>query len=134
MNLRNRALLILGCALLLAPLASFADPLPPPAEPVAVQDFGPRYEPTYPQYTPQQPGHYELRAVSQWIPGSVQQVFVPGSCWGRRRWWRRICGPAQYERRWTPGHYQTVRQWIWVANAAPVAPPPDQDGDYDYDD
>lgn len=65
-----------------------------------------------PQYTQQQ-GRYELQNVQRWVPGTSQQVWVPGECRMHRRWQR--CSPGYYRTVWTQGHYETTQEWVWVA-------------------
>src|SRR5690242_21822298 len=88
---------MLGLALSLAPAAAFAYPVaPPPGQPVVG-------------------GHYEWRTVNEWVPGSYQQVYVPGRCHVRA--WRSWCRPGFYRTEWNPGHYAPVNQQVWVADA-----------------
>jgi hypothetical protein len=89
--------LLLGLALSLLPAAAFAQPvMPPPGQRVVAS------------------GHYEWRTVNQWVPGSYQQVLVPGRCRVRRH--RSVCRAGFYRSVWRPGHYQPVNQKIWVAD------------------
>jgi hypothetical protein len=83
---------ILGLVLALSPAAALADGYYSPAPPAA--------------------GHYEQRTVDQWVPGSYQQLFVPGGC--RQEYWRNVCWPGHYDQRWMPGHYEEVSQQVWV--------------------
>lgn len=69
-------------------------------------------------------GRYELRTVQQWVAGRYQQVWVPEQCSMRERqhgWVRTtgsVCIPAHYGQQWTPAHYESVQQWVWVSNGA----------------
>ncbi len=61
---------------------------------------------------PEQQGQYELRTVRKWVPGRSEQVWVPGRCFGHRRWQR--CEQGRYVTRWIPGSFQDVQEYVWV--------------------
>ncbi|WP_224362417.1 hypothetical protein [Hyalangium versicolor] len=61
-------------------------------------------------------GRYELKLVQQWVPGSYDRVWVPESCSYRPRHGRSQCTGGYYTQQWVEGHYETVEQWVWVAN------------------
>lgn len=77
--------------------------------------------PAPPSGVPQQSGRYELRAVSQWVPGYYEQVFVPGQCYTKQKKWRTrtVCTEGHYEDRWVEGRYEQTQQWVWVEDARP---------------
>lgn len=97
-----------------------------------VRGCGPR-----PAYAPQgqtfSQGRYELQTVQTWVPGTQQQVYVPGQCSGRghghhgRGRWQQRCTPGYYQTVATAGRYVTQQQWVWVASYAPPPPPPRHD-------
>lgn len=59
-------------------------------------------------------GHYEMRTVSQWVPGATTQVFVAGFCHRPPFSPIQVCAPGHYETRTSPGYYQNTQQWVWV--------------------
>lgn len=61
-----------------------------------------------------QNGRYELREVKKWVEGRYDQVWVAQSCNDQSRRYIKKCEPGHYERRWVPGHYEKVEQWVWV--------------------
>ncbi len=69
-------------------------------------------------------GLYELQNTQRWVPGSQQQVWVPGQCYGggehhRRGWGRgggKRCAQGSYQVISSPGHYETTQQWVWVSS------------------
>jgi hypothetical protein len=66
-------------------------------------------------------GRYEQRSVQRFVQGQYQQIWVPEQCSMRMRqrgWWRQagtVCVPAHYDQQWTPGHYESTQQWVWVS-------------------
>lgn len=63
-------------------------------------------------------GSYQLQSRQRWVPGGQTQVWVPGSCEGRRHHRRhgggRFCTQGGYQTIWTQGHYETQQEWVWV--------------------
>lgn len=72
---------------------------------------------------PREPtGHYEVRTVSEFVPGRYDQVWVPPSCvtryhgrWGRHV--RQVCNPGYYTQQWIPGRYVDVQKTVWVQDS-----------------
>lgn len=128
MKTRNRIIgLILGAALF-APAAAFA------------RDHGhrgdherrerhERYESRHDRYDrhweyrdyrrvppppPNARGSYQWQTVSTWVDGGWDQQYVPAGCEIRPFTGRQRCWEAHYDRRWVPGHYENIQQWVWV--------------------
>jgi hypothetical protein len=68
---------------------------------------------------PSNPGRYEPRTVSRWVPGGYVSTWVPESCGRGWRHRRPYCAPAHYEQRWMQGHYEQVQTWVWVPAYTP---------------
>lgn len=60
-----------------------------------------------------QHGRWELRTTQQYVPGAVQQVYVPGRCSYRHH--RQFCEAGRYVTQQLPGHYESRQEWVWVA-------------------
>lgn len=67
-------------------------------------------------------GRYELRTVRQWVSGRYEEVWVPGVC-RENRHGRVRCTSGYYDRRYVPGRYESVQQWVWVAPRDHDVPP-----------
>lgn len=73
-------------------------------------------------------GRYEQRATQRWVQGAWTQVWVEGQCYEQRghhhKFKPQFCTAGHYDNRWTPAHYETVSEWVWVpfVSATPVAP------------
>ncbi len=59
-------------------------------------------------------GRYELKRVKKWVPGQYQQVWVANDCSNSSHRYIRQCEGGSYQRRWVPGHYEMVEEWVWV--------------------
>lgn len=124
--------LSLALAATLAPLSALADHDEYPRQPaveVHVHDADCGHRP--PPGQPSQSGRYELRSVQRWVVGQYQEVWVPQRCeWrGPRHRHHPVhshhlkCRGGYYQRRWTPGYYQTVQEWVWVPYPQPQYAP-----------
>jgi hypothetical protein len=131
----KKTLLPVALFAVLAPLAAFA-------EHDATPNYDANYDANYdvqgvnrPVERPMPPTHsgqgrYELRTMQRWVEGQWQQVWVPEQCVTRQRGWKtRVrCQPGYYDSRWTPGHYVTAQQWVWIPYNHPPAPYPQRYG------
>lgn len=104
---------------LVAPLAVAQDyhqavPVTAPPIPAVQVQFGVGVRPMPPPPA-RHGGRWEMRTTQQWVPGAVQQVWVPGQCYGSpHRPWAQRCSQGQYVTQQLPGRYETVQQWVWV--------------------
>jgi hypothetical protein len=113
-------------ALMLAPVAAFArDGHYRPSAPTGHVAVSVNIPTSPPRGDPSSDGRYELRPVSRFVPGFEERVWVPEQCFEKRKHHhrRRIdCRGGYYETRVSPGHYEQVQEWVWVAYPPRRAP------------
>ncbi len=133
MNLKSNLLSLSLLASALTPAAALADHDARPRVEVHVHDASCGH---VPPGQPTRHGRYELRTVRKWVDGYWTQVWVPERCKVKEHHhWRKVkCKGGHYDRRWVPGRYETVQEWVWVPYGSPHVAPTTYEPEYDSDD
>ena len=116
MDLRHTVLSVLAGAMLISPVAAFADHDDDRDE--FTHQHGPscHHPPLPPPPARADRGRYEIRIVRTWVDGKWVRDWVPGYCMEKRHG-RVKCQGGYYVDRWVPGYYDQVEKWVWVPYA-----------------
>jgi hypothetical protein len=109
MTLKTQFVSLSMLAAVLLPAAAYADHRVTPANVSVGVEIN---APPRPAGRPQNPGRYELRTVSRWVPGRWEEQWVPGVCRQKRH--KVKCSSGYMERRWVPGYEEKRQDWVWV--------------------
>jgi hypothetical protein len=119
MDLKHTLLTFITGALLMAPVAAFADHDDDRSE--GTHRHGPACNhgpaPLPPPHVDR--GRYEIRLVRTWVEGTSVRDWVPERCVHKPHG-RIKCKGGHYVDRWVPGHFEQIEKWVWV----PYAPRP----------